>query len=139
MSDPTIEYQFSLSFSRADEPADVTGNTDGRVGIVHIYDVFGLANQTLQGADLLAARLDAVVLVPDFFEGDALDHHMIPADTDEKKKRIGDFLATSANIERNVGVLIAAVPEYRTRFPSVHKWGANGLCWGGKVSPNATL
>ncbi|KAJ5375910.1 hypothetical protein N7509_012796 [Penicillium cosmopolitanum] len=112
----------------------VTGKTDGRVGIVHVYDVFGLANQTLQGADLLAARLNAVVLVPDFFKGDALEAHMIPADTDEKKKRIGSFLATSANVERNLGVLLAAVPEYRVRFPSVNKWGANGLCWGGKMT-----
>lgn len=106
---------------------------------MHIYDVFGLANQTLQGADLLAARLNAVVLVPDFFKGDALEAHMLPADTDEKKKRIGSFLATSANVERNLGVLLAAVPEYRVRFPSVSKWGANGLCWGGKVSLDGNL
>jgi hypothetical protein len=45
----------------------VTGNVDCRTGLVDIYDVFGLASQTIQGADLLAARLNAVVLVPDFF------------------------------------------------------------------------
>ncbi|KAJ5110402.1 hypothetical protein N7532_000937 [Penicillium argentinense] len=112
----------------------VTGNPEARIGLVDIYDVFGLSNQTLQGADLLATRLNAVVLVPDFFEGDALEHHNIPPDTDEKKQRIGQFLATRANIERNTGVVLAAVPEYRTRFPLVAKWGANGLCWGGKVT-----
>jgi dienelactone hydrolase len=88
---------------------------------------------------LLAARLNAVVLVPDCFKGDALEAHIIPADTDEKKKRIGSLLATSANVERNLGVLLAAVPECRVRFPSVNKWGANGLCWGGKVSLAAKL
>ncbi|KAJ6115457.1 hypothetical protein N7486_001235 [Penicillium sp. IBT 16267x] len=112
----------------------VTGNTDSGVGLVDCYDVFGLANQTLQGADLLARRLNAVVLIPDFFEGDALSHDAIPADTDAKQKIIGDFLATKANIPRNVGVLVGAVEQYRTKFPSVAKWGAFGLCWGGKVT-----
>ena len=36
-----------------------------------VYDIFGAANQTLQGADLLAAALNVVVLVPDFFKGEA--------------------------------------------------------------------
>ncbi|KAJ5600967.1 hypothetical protein N7450_002034 [Penicillium hetheringtonii] len=112
----------------------VTGNTDSTIGLVDIYDIFGLASQTIQGADLLAARLNAVVVIPDFFKGEALEHSVIPPDTDEKKKRIGDFLATNANIERNVCVLLAAMPEYRSRFPSVVKWAANGFCWGGKVT-----
>ncbi|KAJ5537445.1 hypothetical protein N7513_010631 [Penicillium frequentans] len=112
----------------------VTGNIDSGIGLVDLYDVFGLANQTLQGADLLARRLNAVVLVPDFFEGDALSHDAIPADTDAKQKIIGDFLATKANIPRNVAVLVGAVEQYRTKFPSVAKWGAFGLCWGGKVT-----
>ena len=116
------------------EVKDVTGKTDSTVGLIDIYDVFGLASQTIQGADLLAARLNAVVMIPDFFEGDALEHSVVPPDTDEKMKRIGDFLATSGNFERNVGVLLEAMPEYRRRFPSVVKWGANGFCWEGKVS-----
>jgi dienelactone hydrolase len=43
-------------------------------------------------------------------------------------------LAHKANIPRNRGVLVDAVSQYRTRFPTVGKWGAFGLCWGGKVS-----
>lgn len=112
---------------------DVTGNANSGIGLVDLYDVFGLANQTLQGADLLARRLNAVVLVPDFFEGDALSHDAIPADTDARQKIVGDFLATKANVPRNVGVLVGAVEQYRTKFLSVAKWGAFGLCWGGKV------
>ncbi|CAI7658420.1 unnamed protein product [Penicillium manginii] len=94
--------------------------------------------ETIAGINT-SARLNAVVLVPDCFKGDALEAHIIPADTDEKKKRIGSLLATSANVERNLGVLLAAVPGCRVRFPSVNKWGANGLCWGGKVSLAAKL
>lgn len=99
-----------------------------------IYDVFGMASQTIQGADLLAARLNAVVVIPDLFEGEPLKHEYVPADTEEKKQIIEEFVAHKANIPRNVGVVIEAVEEYRTRFSSVRKWGAFGLCWGGKVS-----
>ncbi|GLI79450.1 hypothetical protein PoHVEF18_007785 [Penicillium ochrochloron] len=112
----------------------VTGKADAKIGLVDIYDVFGMASQTIQGADLLAARLNAVVLIPDFFDGEPLKHEYVPADTDEKKQIIAEFTAHKANIPRNVGVVIEAVEEYRTRFSSVQKWGAFGLCWGGKVT-----
>jgi hypothetical protein len=58
----------------------------------------------------------------------------VPADTDEKKQIIAEFVAHKADIVRNVGVVTQAVQVYRTRFSSVRKWGAFGLCWGGKVS-----
>lgn len=99
-----------------------------------IYDVFGMSSQTMQGADLLAARLNAVVLIPDFFDGEPLKHEYVPADTEEKKQMIAEFMAHKANIARNVGVVTEAVQEYRARFSAVCKWGAFGLCWGGKVS-----
>ncbi|KAJ5301262.1 hypothetical protein N7508_006125 [Penicillium antarcticum] len=112
----------------------VTGNMDGKMGLVDLYDVFGLAIQTLQGADLLAVRLNAVVLVPDFFEGDPLKPEYVPADTEEKKKIIAEFLDNKASFSRNAALLLEAVEEYKSRFPSVGKWGAFGLCWGGKVT-----
>ncbi|CAG8040316.1 unnamed protein product [Penicillium salamii] len=111
----------------------VTGNTTASIGLVDLYDVFGLASQTLQGADILAARLNAVVLVPDFFEGDSLKRESVPADTPEKQKIISDFIAHKASIPRNVGVLLEAVQQYKNQFPSVEHWGALGFCWGGKV------
>jgi hypothetical protein len=50
----------------------VTGSeSSAKFGLVDVYDIFGPANQTLQGADLLAAALNVVVLVPDFFKGEA--------------------------------------------------------------------
>lgn len=48
---------------------DVTGNEKSSKAVVTIYDIFGIAPQTIQGADLLAAALDALVLMPDFFKG----------------------------------------------------------------------
>lgn len=132
MSDilPTLHSLSTNSSARS----DVTGNVESSVGLVDVYDIFGLASQTLQGADLLATRLNAVVLVPDFFKGDSLSHDCVPPDTEEKKQTLGDFVQNQANVPRNAGVLIEAVHQYRARFPSVLKWGAFGLCWGGKVS-----
>ncbi|TVY20551.1 putative AIM2 family protein [Lachnellula arida] len=37
--------------------------------LVALYDVFGPAPQTLQGADAMSSALNALVLVPDFFKG----------------------------------------------------------------------
>ncbi|KAJ5690924.1 alpha/beta-hydrolase [Penicillium malachiteum] len=116
----------------------VTGNQTSTAGIVDIYDIFGLASQTIQGADLLAQQLNAVVLVPDFFQGDGLSHDIIPPDTEEKKTRMGEFLAKKANIPENVKVLVGAIQDYKARFPTVTKWGAFGLCWGGKVTALAS-
>ncbi|KAI9927463.1 hypothetical protein MW887_003077 [Aspergillus wentii] len=118
----------------ADLKTYVTGSTDASIGIVDIYDIFGLASQTIQGADLLAARLNAVVLVPDFFKGEAAKHEWLPADTEEKQKLLMGFVSTAASIPNNVGVLLEAIKEYQTKFPTVKKWGALGLCWGGKVT-----
>ncbi|KAJ5771427.1 uncharacterized protein N7511_003478 [Penicillium nucicola] len=112
----------------------VTGNVGGKMGLVDLYDVFGLASQTLQGADLLAVRLNAVVLVPDFFNGDPLKPEYVPADTEEKKQKIAEFLDQKASFTRNTTVLLEAIQKYKSRFPSVGKWGAFGLCWGGKVT-----
>ncbi|KAJ5618771.1 hypothetical protein N7510_002755 [Penicillium lagena] len=115
------------------EACHVTGDPNASIGLIDIYDIFGLASQTLQGADLLATRLNAIVLIPDFFEGDALKHEYVPADTEEKQKIISEFLAHKANFDRNVGVLLDAVPQYKLSFPAASTWGAFGLCWGGKV------
>ncbi|PYH98114.1 2-dehydropantoate 2-reductase [Aspergillus ellipticus CBS 707.79] len=90
--------------------------------------------RTLQGADLLAARLNAVVLVPDFFKGAAAQVDWLPPNTDEKVAALTAFMSSSASIPDAVSVLAKAVPEYRARFPSAKNWGAIGLCWGGKVT-----
>ncbi|KAG2417290.1 hypothetical protein HFD88_008509 [Aspergillus terreus] len=112
----------------------VTGPKNATAGIVDIYDIFGMAIQTLQGADILATRLNAVVLVPDFFHGAAAQHDWIPPDTEEKQRLITDLIENQASIPKNVELLREAVAAYRTVFPSVQKWAALGLCWGGKVA-----
>jgi dienelactone hydrolase len=115
--------------------ADVTGNKEtANKGIIDVYDIFGNAPQTLQGADMLAEGLDAVVLVPDFFKGDALPGDILPQDTEEKRQRVGQFLANQAAPLKNVEALLQTAAAAKKQWPSVKNWGAFGLCWGGKIA-----
>ncbi|GAD97479.1 dienelactone hydrolase [Paecilomyces variotii No. 5] len=111
----------------------VAGPADATVGIIGIYDIFGLAIQTIQGADLLASRLNAVVLVPDLFHGDAARHKWFHPDTQEKKDVVAAFISSKAAFPPNVGALWELVGSSKITFSRVQKWGAYGLCWGGKV------
>ncbi|PLB45832.1 dienelactone hydrolase [Aspergillus steynii IBT 23096] len=111
-----------------------TGPHTSTTAIIDIYDIFGISSQTIQGADLLAARLNTLVLVPDFFKGKGAQHDWIPMDTPEKEKALMGFFMEYAQFEPNVGVLKAAVEEFKAAFPTVGKWGVFGLCWGGKVT-----
>lgn len=112
----------------------MTGEKSSSIGIVDIYDIFGFSIQTLQGADLLATLLNALVLMPDFFHGEKVQAEWLPLDTKEKKENLARFMAERADFHKNVEVLMNASKEYRTKFPSVKNWGALGLCWGGKAS-----
>lgn len=82
---------------------------------------------------MLAAALNAVVLIPDFFKGQPAQASWIPADTEEKKQAFADFRATRADLATNVGVLGELLVEAKRKYPSARAWGAYGLCWGGKV------
>ena len=74
-----------------------------------------------------------MVLVPDFFHGDGAKPDWIPADTDEKKQLLGKLFSGNAAIPKNAQSLQALAEAGKAQFPSVKKWGAYGLCWGGKV------
>lgn len=113
----------------------VTGPSRPKRALIFIYDVFGPASQTLQGADRLSKSLDAVVLVPDFFNGVYVQPSWMPADTEEKKAAFDKFRAEQAAILPNVGKLIELRKIAGERWPSVSEdsWGVFGLCWGGKI------
>ncbi|KAL4802651.1 hypothetical protein BDV18DRAFT_163616 [Aspergillus unguis] len=111
----------------------VTGPTDAKTAIVTIYDIFGNSSQTTQGADILAQRLNTLVLIPDFFDGDGLDPKCVPPDTDEKMKTLMGFVQTKAPFEKTAEGIPDLVQAYKGAFPAVEKWAAYGLCWGGKV------
>lgn len=82
---------------------------------------------------MLASGTDSVVVVPDFFGGKSISHDWIPADTDEKKEKLSSFLSGPAAVPKCVDSLRSMVEVYEREFPSVKRWAAFGLCWGGKV------
>jgi len=52
---------------------------------LHVYDIFGITPQTLQGADRLAAALGVLVVMPDWFKGEPMSPDWMPPDNAEKK------------------------------------------------------
>ncbi|KAI1377910.1 alpha/beta-hydrolase [Hypoxylon crocopeplum] len=112
----------------------VIGPPSPTKAIIDIYDVFGLAPQSLQGADRLSASLNALVIVPDFFEGVYVQPDWIPTDTDEKKALVAKFRDEQAAIPKNVAKLLEVRAAAGDKWPSAgDRWGVFGLCWGGKV------
>ncbi|KAH6658400.1 dienelactone hydrolase family protein [Truncatella angustata] len=113
----------------------VTGPSNPTRAIVFIYDIFGLAPQTLQGADRLANSINGLVIVPDFFKGVYAQPNWTPPDTEEKKAAFAKFRSEQAGIPQNVGKLIEFRKEAGEKWSSVGEegWGVFGLCWGGKL------
>lgn len=71
--------------------------------------------------------------MPDFFFGSPIDYNAIPADTDEKKAKVSSFFAGPAALGKAQENVHKVLPELKTTYPSVEKWGVIGYCWGGKV------
>ncbi|TAQ90049.1 hypothetical protein B7494_g1629 [Chlorociboria aeruginascens] len=111
----------------------VTGSPAARRGIIAIYDVFGMSPQAMQGADILRDTLNALVLMPDFFKGKAVQQEWVPQDTEEKKKLMAKFREERADIAKNVTVLLKVMEEAKELYPDIRAWGSYGLCWGGKI------
>jgi dienelactone hydrolase len=109
----------------------ITGPLTSKKAIIDIYDVFGLASQTLQGADLLAAAVGAIVLVPDFLKGQvAKEEWFTTQEMSEEKAAFFKILALDENTKKLTDFLEVAKGEYS----GVESWGAFGLCWGGKIA-----
>jgi len=92
-----------------------------------------MTSQVLQGADIISATLDAIVILPDFFKGEPMKRDWQAANTEEKRQAIAKFRTERAEFPGNVAALLKTTAEAKERYPSVTAWGAYGLCWGGKV------
>lgn len=115
---------------------DITGPRTSTSALLTIYDIFGLAPQTLQGADLLSQALNCLVFVPDFLKGRYAQEEFFGKISDpEVEKRKGEFWAI-LGFEENLALLGRWMEGVKGRegFEDVRDWGALGLCWGGKVS-----
>ena len=113
---------------------DITGpRTAATKGIFVVYDIFGYFPQTLQGADILSTQLNALVVMPDFFNGEPCDVSVVPPDTEEKKAKLNNFFATTADLATNRERIAKSLGALKGGFPGVEKWAVVGYCWGGKV------
>jgi dienelactone hydrolase len=112
---------------------DITGPSTATTALLAIYDIFGNTPQTTQGADILAERLNALILIPDFFDGDGAKPEWFPTDTIERHGLLMNFVIRKANWTEAAKGMPDLLKVYREIFPGVNRWGAYGLCWGGKV------
>ncbi|KAF3769862.1 hypothetical protein M406DRAFT_246055 [Cryphonectria parasitica EP155] len=114
----------------------VTGPADATRIVIEIYDVFGFASQTIQGADRLAEHLgNTLVVLPDLLEGKYVQHDWIPADTPEKQQLLQEFRSGPGNISTAVESLLRVRAAVGKKYPAVERHVAvGGLCWGGKVA-----
>jgi dienelactone hydrolase len=111
-------------------PTDITGSAASTSALLGVYDIFGFAPQTLQGADILATTLGARVVVPDFLNGRcAQGSWYAPTASEVEKKEKGDFMGFVFRMEN----FVPKVKEVIEGVERVQKWGGYGLCWGGKV------
>ncbi|KAB5558075.1 dienelactone hydrolase family protein [Coniochaeta sp. 2T2.1] len=108
--------------------------------IIDIYDIFGLAPQTIQGADRLATLTNSLVLVPDWFRGDYCQPRwMGEGASAEDKAALAAFVERQVNFARTVEKLIEVRKEVGNRWREVEGHvGVFGLCFGGKVAVLAT-
>lgn len=77
-----------------DSLIDVTGSETATTGILLIYDIFGFASQTLQGADILATsdkHHEYKVFIPDFLLGEYAQKGWF-ADDEGKKVHLPNWL-----------------------------------------------
>ncbi|KAK6833336.1 hypothetical protein PG995_013093 [Apiospora arundinis] len=110
------------------------GSTAPKRGLIFLYDAFGFAPQTLQGADRLAQLLgdDTVVILPDLLEGTYPEFSWLPADTPEKQALVKGWFDSVGDYHQSKPKLLRVRKAAGERFASVQSWGVFGLCWGGK-------
>ncbi|KGO40374.1 Dienelactone hydrolase [Penicillium expansum] len=116
----------------------VFGDRKAKRGVVLVYDIFGLYPQTKQGAALLAKELDCLVIIPDFFNGEAANIEWVGMDTAEKRDNMMGFFANKASPEKNLATLYSVTNETKSLYATVEKWAVLGLCWGGKLAALAS-
>jgi len=81
---------------------------------------------------LSSAGEPTVVIMPDFFHGNAVPLEWYPPDTEEKRASVAEWFKTALpplHVPKVPGLLEAA----EKLFPSVTTWGVLGYCWGGKM------
>ena len=134
VSQPQVPSSLVLSMpDTAPLPSkDITGSESSERAVILIFDAFGFRQPTLRGADLLAASVPCLIVMPDLFKGSPADPDWFPTDTEEKARALEKFKPKAYNATL-VPTIIQSVADAKLKWPSVQAWGCFGLGWGGKV------
>ena len=85
--------------------------------------------QTQQGADILAEKLNAQIIMPDFFEpGEPWPVDQFPPKTDAEKAKLQEFFGGLANPQKAVEKAIAVGKALKSE--GAEFVGIYGYCWG---------
>jgi dienelactone hydrolase len=117
--------------SIVDTSCYISGSSDASKAIFFIYDVFGLQNPTWQGADILAAA-GYLVIMPDFFDGEAAKVEWMDLPDEEKKAKLGSWMGKIADAKPHIARIHRILDAAKARYPSVQGWGAIGCMCRGK-------
>ncbi|KAF4711207.1 hypothetical protein FOZ63_032500 [Perkinsus olseni] len=131
---PGSGYQPKGSFATvAGLKCYTVGSGNNGVGILAIYDIFGMHSNTCEEADRLSEGLDgSLVVAPDFFHGKPWPAEKYPPNTPALQKEIGEWLGGAAAPTSHVEPA-RAVAKYMIKDRGVKKLGTIGHCWGAKV------
>jgi dienelactone hydrolase len=72
--------------------------------------------------------------MPDLFDGKPADITWYPPDNEEKGKKLGEFLGTTAAPPKTVERIPKLLAQLKKDNPNLATWGIVGYCWGGKVT-----
>ncbi|ORX36388.1 Alpha/Beta hydrolase protein [Kockovaella imperatae] len=109
----------------------ITGPKDAKEAIFILYDVFGMAPQTLQAADLLASQ-GFRVYVPDLLMGEYVKPEWYSGSEEGNQKRqeyFSRFPGSTSSQSEQVSKVITAI-----KAAGQDKIGLVGLCWGWKAA-----
>ncbi|KAL0631268.1 hypothetical protein Q9L58_009867 [Maublancomyces gigas] len=112
----------------------VTGDKDAKTAVIAVFDIFGFTPQIIQGADIIAAGGNHLVIMPNFFRGPGIDPTLFPVDTPEKTAKVTEFIQGPANVEQAVKNLQMIMEKATITYPGVERWAVIGYCWGGKAA-----
>ncbi|MCJ1403313.1 hypothetical protein MMC11_006536 [Xylographa trunciseda] len=116
----------------------ITGGPSSRRGLLVVTDAFGIETRVQYGADLLADRLEANVLIPDLFLGDAAKTEWFPPNTPEKQELVSQWEHRFENDSEIYPRIMDCLAEAKKKLPSVESWGIYGLCFGGRKAVQAS-
>jgi dienelactone hydrolase len=108
------------------------GKKDARIALICITDIFGILNNTQQGADVLSAQMDCRIVIPDVFRGKPWDvNDFPPSNMDKFQSWISKY--NYKTVEPDIKKIMALLEK-----DGAQKLGIYGFCWAAQTCCDAT-